>query len=55
MKIVQYKVIDEGSASELTYSVRSAILEGWQPHGSVNCFACGYSQHYVQAMVKYEP
>ena len=50
-KIIDYLLVINRDASEVTAKVAARIKEGWQPFGGATIG----SSHIAQALVKYEP
>lgn len=49
-KVVDYRLVQQASADQLTVAVVKAISEGWVPSGTVITFG----NQLIQAMVKFE-
>lgn len=53
-KIVQYKAVVEGDWKDFEEQANLLIKEGFEPFGSLSCFATrDYNLRYLQSFVRY--
>ncbi|MBU2944939.1 DUF1737 domain-containing protein [Shimia thalassica] len=54
MTISEYKIVRTGKSEEFVDLINEAILEGWQPHGSMSIGPRPDGFLFIQPMVKIE-